>query len=75
MFNKKVLAATMAVAITGGFVAESSAMEVATNDVGQVLLGSGYFAENRFNTEIEDSSWLENVKKNPDFVIFCNKLV
>jgi len=52
MFNKKVLAATMAVAITGGFVAESSAMEVATNDVGQVLLGSGYFTENDFNTEI-----------------------
>jgi len=52
MFNKKVLAATMAVAITGGFVAESSAMEVATNDVGQVLLGSGFFTENSFNTEI-----------------------
>ncbi len=53
MFNKKILAASMAAAITtGGMVAQTSAMEVAANNVGQVLLGGTYFVENSYTTDL-----------------------
>lgn len=43
----------MAAAITtAGMIAQTSAMEVATNDVGQVLLGGAYFVENGYSTDL-----------------------
>ncbi len=52
MFNKKVLAASMAVAMAGGIATTANAMNVAHNGVGQVLMGATFFAQNGFSTEI-----------------------
>ncbi len=58
MFNKKILAASMAAAITtGGMISQSHAnghdsVEVTSNDIGQVLLAPVYFVENGYDTDI-----------------------
>lgn len=52
MFNKKVLAASMAVAMAGGMATTTNAMQVDPNYVGQVLLGPVYFADSGYTTDI-----------------------
>ena len=53
MFNKKILAVSMAVAMTGGLTAGAQAtVNVTNNDIGQVLLGPVFFVENGFTTDI-----------------------
>jgi len=52
MFNKKVLAASMAVAMAGGFATTASAMQVANNNVGQLLLAPVYVANGNMSTDI-----------------------
>jgi len=55
MFNKKLLAASMAAAISTGMVAQSQAMEMQANNVGQMLLAPLYLTtagDEGLNTEI-----------------------
>jgi hypothetical protein len=53
MFNKKILAVSMAVAMTGGLTAGAQAnVKVTNNDIGQVLLGPVFYVENGFTTDI-----------------------
>lgn len=52
MNNKKLLAASMAAAISGGMVAQVHAIKVQENGIGQLLLGSTYMASGDLTTNI-----------------------
>ena len=52
MFNKKLLVASMAAAISAGMVAQVQAMRLQENNIGQVGLGPLYMAGTSLNTEI-----------------------
>ncbi len=52
MFNKKILAASMAAAISTGMVAQVHAIKVQENNTGQALLGPMYITGGGLNSEI-----------------------
>ena len=52
MFNKKILAASMAVAMAGGIATNVNAIQVTPTNIGQVLLSPVYIADGTYTTEI-----------------------
>ena len=52
MFNKKLLAASMAAAISTGMVAQTNAMQLQETDIGQVLMAPTYMTSGELRTDI-----------------------
>ena len=52
MFNKKILAASMAVAVTAGIAGQAQAIEVSAENIGQLLMQPLYFASESVSTDL-----------------------